>query len=150
MEVILKKQVKGLGQPGDLVKVSDGYARNYLLPKKLAVMATSDNRKMLENRAREKEEKHRRQERKRTEIAEKIEKLTCTIQKQASDDNRIFGSVSHVDILKCLKDHGIKVEKKQILLDKPIKSLGVHPVKIRVSKGLEPILKVWIEKKSSS
>lgn len=150
MEVILKKQVKGLGKPGELVKVSDGYARNFLLPKKLAVPATVDNRKAIENRAKDEAKKKERQHRKRQELVERIENLTCSIQKQVSEDNRIFGSVSQVDVLKCLKENDIDLEKKQILLDKPIKSLGVHPVKIRLGKGLEAVLKIWIEKKNGS
>jgi len=149
MEVILKQQVKGLGKAGDLVKVSDGYARNYLLPKQLAVPATADNRKLIETRAKDRAQKQERHDKKRREIADTIENLTCSIQKQVSDDNKIFGSVSHVDIMKCLKDNGIELEKKQILLDKPIKTLGIHPVKIRLSKGLEAVLKVWIEKSDS-
>jgi len=146
MEVILKKDIKGVGKKGDLVKVSDGHARNYLLPRKLAVEANAENKKVLQQKAKQFELKLKRQDKKREELAKTIAAISCTIKKQVSDDDRIFGSVSHVDIVKCLRDEGISVEKKQINLDKPIKTLGVHPVKIKLGKGTETVLKVWIEK----
>ncbi|MBN1297773.1 50S ribosomal protein L9 [bacterium] len=148
MDVILKKQVHGLGKPGALVKVSDGYARNYLIPKKLAVEATPDNLNAIERLAKQKDVKRERQVRQRHEIAEQIGRISCTLQKQVSEENRIFGSVSHAEIIKCLKNEGIDLEKKQILLDKPIKTLGLHPVQINLGQGVEAVLKVWIEKKS--
>ncbi|MCD4655576.1 50S ribosomal protein L9 [bacterium] len=149
MEVILTKEVKGIGKPGDLVKVSDGHARNYLLPKKLAVEANPENKRVLLQKEVQQEKKQARQEKRRTELAETISALSCIIKKQVSEDNRIFGSVSHVDIVKCLQVEGIIIEKKQINLAKPIKTLGVHPVVIKLGKGTEAVLKIWIEKQDN-
>ena len=146
MEVILKAPVKGVGKPGEIVKVSLGYARNYLLPKKLAVEATPANKKQLAQKAQNKEQKEARNEQKRSELAETIAATSCVVKKQVSDDDKIFGSVTAVEICKCLKEKGIKLEKKQVILDNPIKSLGIHPVKIKLGKGAETVLKVWVEK----
>ena len=146
MEVILKAPVKGVGKPGEIVKVSLGYARNYLLPKKLAVEATPANKKQLAQKAQNKEQKEARNEQKRSELAETIAATSCVVKKQVSDDDKIFGSVTAVEICKCLKEKGIKLEKKQVILDNPIKSLGIHPVKIKLGKGTETVLKVWVEK----
>ncbi|MBN1878644.1 50S ribosomal protein L9 [bacterium] len=146
MEVILKKTVKGVGNPGDLVKVSDGHARNYLLPRKLAVEATPENLKIWKNQARQQTVKQEKREMHRRELADKISGLTCTIQKQVSEEDRIFGSVSVPEILKCLETEHVVLEKKQVILDKPIKTLGQHLVKIKLGQGIETTLKIIIEK----
>lgn len=146
MKVILKSDVKGIGKTGDTVKVADGYARNYLLPKNLAVEATKGNQDQVLAQRKHKSIKQERIQKKRQELAAQIGELSCSIKKQVSEDNKVFGSVTQVDIQKCLKEHGIKLEKKQVILDKPIKTLGIHPVKIKVGKGTEAVLKVWVEK----
>lgn len=150
MEVILKKSVKGVGNAGELVKVSDGHARNYLLPRKLAVEATPENLKIWKNQARQQDAKQEKKELHRRDLADRISQLTCVIHKQVSDDNRIFGSVSATDVLKCLENEQINLEKKQIVLEKPIKTIGQHLVKIKLGQGIETMLTIVIEEMASS
>ena len=149
MEVILKKSVKGVGDAGDLVKVSDGHARNYLLPKKLAVEATPENLKIWKNQVRQQDAKQEKKELHRRDLADRIGQLTCVIRKQVSEDNRIFGSVSATDVLKCLENEQINLEKKQVVLEKPIKTIGQHLVKIKLGQGIETMLKIIIEETAS-
>ncbi len=146
MEVILKKAVKGVGNAGELVKVSDGHARNYLLPRKLAVEATPENLSVLKNKAKQQSVKQEKRASERHELADRISQMTCVIKKQVSESDRIFGSVSAVEIQKCLENESIDLEKKQIVLDKPIKSIGLHHVKIKLGQGIEAVLKINIEK----
>jgi large subunit ribosomal protein L9 len=150
MEVILKQTVKGVGKPGDIVKVSDGHARNYLLPRKLAVEATPQNLRAHQKLLQRKDIEQDMQDSHRLNLATQISELTCNVQKQASEDDRLFGSVSHVDILHFLKDKGIELDKKQIVLDKPIKSLGEHEVTIKLGRGVEAALKISVEKQIQS
>ena len=99
MDVILKQAVEGLGKPGDVVKVATGHARNYLFPMKLAVEATPQNMRILQKQRRQKNLEQDLLDSQRMKLAEHINGLTCVIQKQAGDDDKLFGSVSHVDIL---------------------------------------------------
>lgn len=150
MDVILKQAVEGLGKPGDVVKVATGHARNYLFPMKLAVEATPQNMRILQKQRRQKNLEQDLLDSQRMKLAEHINGLTCVIQKQAGDDDKLFGSVSHVDILTFLKDHQIEVDKGQINLDKPIKSLGDHQVGIKLGRGVEATLRITVEKQMKS
>jgi large subunit ribosomal protein L9 len=150
MKVILKQTVKGVGNPGDVVKVSGGFARNYLLPKKLAVESTPQNLKKHQELLEKKSAKTSLMSAKRQELAEYIQKMTCTIRKQASEEDKLFGSVSNVDILNCLKDEGISLEKKQIIIEQPIKTLGEHAATISLGHGVHAELKIIVEKTAQS
>jgi len=135
MKVILKENVASLGKMGDAIKVSDGYARNYLIPKGLAIAANNKNLKVLEH-----ERKHILQvaekERKKSEVlAEKLASITCTIARRVGDQDKLFGSVGTKDIEKALQEEGVEIERKNILLDEPLKSLGEFPVKIKLTAG---------------
>jgi large subunit ribosomal protein L9 len=135
MKVILKENVASLGKMGDAIKVSDGYARNYLIPKGLAIAANNKNLKVLEH-----ERKHILQvaekERKKSEVlAEKLASITCTIARRVGDQDKLFGSVGTKDIEKALQEEGVEIERKNILLDEPLKSLGEFPVKIKLPAG---------------
>ncbi len=143
-ELILMKDVDGLGVEGKIVKVSDGYARNYLLPKKLAVPVTQAALKQMEKNRIEREERQRKELEAAKQLAEKIEKLSCTITVKVGEGEKIFGSVSTIDIQKNLKEQGIDIDKKKILLSSPIKELGIYPVKIRLHPEIEAVLKVWV------
>ncbi len=146
MEVILRQNVKGLGKTGNRVKVADGYARNFLIPKGLAVPANEQMVIALKNEKSQEILKKDREIKKARELSELLSKTTITINKQATDGDKLFGSVTVSDILKCLEDQGIALEKRQILLPEPIKTLGLHPIKIKLASDIESVLKIWVEK----
>ena len=132
MELILKKTVDTLGEEGDIVKVKAGYARNYLIPKKIAVIANKANRALLDQ---EKATIAARREKQRQEseaLSKKIAGTTVTIQHRVGEEEKLFGSVTAADIAEKLADLEIQIDKKNILLAEPIKTLGevVVPVKV--------------------
>jgi large subunit ribosomal protein L9 len=142
MEVILLERVEKLGAIGDVVKVKDGFARNYLLPNKKALRANESNRKVFEaNRARIEEENANR----RTD-AEKASKSvdgkTVQLIRQASNTGQLYGSVSARDIVEALEAEGAHVTKSQVVLDRPIKAIGVHEVKIALHPEVAVMVKV--------
>src|SRR3982751_2282739 len=142
MEVILLERVEKLGAIGDLVKVKDGFARNYLLPRKKALRANDANRKLFEtNRARIEEENASR--RGDAEQASKgVEGKTVQLIRQASNTGQLYGSVSARDIVEALDAVGAKVTKSQVVLDRPIKSIGVHEVKVALHPEVAVTVKV--------
>src|SRR6187551_3039119 len=130
MEVILLERVEKLGAIGDVVKVKDGFARNYLLPRKKALRANEANRKMFEaNRTRiEEENANRRSDAEKS--SKGVEGKTVQLIRQASNTGQLYGSVSARDIAEALEAEGAKVTKSQVVLDRPIKAIGMHEVKI--------------------
>lgn len=136
MELILKKTVDTLGEEGDIVKVKSGYARNYLIPRKLAVVASKTNRTLLEQ---EKATIAARREKQRQEsetLSKKIAGTTVTIQHRVGEEEKLFGSVTAADIVEKLAELDIHVDKKNILLGEPIKTLGNVSVPIKVGYQL--------------
>lgn len=146
MIVILNKDVKGTGKTGDVVKVSDGYARNMLIPKGLATEATQGNIRHLEKQKAIAAEKKAEEKAAAKEQAEKIGNLTVTIKTKAGDGGKIFGSITSKDIAEGLKSqHGIEVDKKKIQLSSPIKQTGEMSVDIKLYSEVSAELKVKIE-----
>ena len=142
MEVILLERVEKLGAIGDVVKVKDGFARNYLLPRKKALRANESNRKLFEaSRARiEQENAERRSE---AETASKdVDGKTVKLIRQASNTGQLYGSVSARDIVDALEAVGAKVNKSQVVLDRPIKAIGLHEVKIALHPEVQVLVKV--------
>ena len=132
MELILKQTVDNLGEEGDIVKVKPGYGRNYLIPKKIAVMATKANVAQLEQ---ERAAIEARKERLRLEteaLSKKIAGTTVTISQRVGEEDRLFGSVSSADIAEKLAELGFKVDRKKILLSEPIKTLGETVVGVKI------------------
>lgn len=148
MQVILKQNVPSLGKTGDAVKVSDGYARNFLIPKGFAIEANFKNLSALDHEKKMillKAEK----ERKTAEaMAEKFNGVTCTIRRRVGDQDKIFGSVNTRDIQEALLSQSLDVDRKSILLDEPIKDLGEFPVTIRLSAGITAEIKVIVAAES--
>ena len=132
MKVILQEDVKSLGKMGDVVNVADGYARNYLIPKKLGVEANIKNVKALEHEKKKIDEKARKVMGEARGLAERLSSLTLTLSAKAGEEERLFGSITSMDIAEALKKEGFEVEKKKILLDEPIKRLGPHTVGIKI------------------
>src|SRR6476660_8801224 len=142
MEVILLERVEKLGSIGDVVKVKDGFARNYLLPPKKALRANDSNRKLFEtNRARiEEENAERRSDAEKD--AKGVDGKTVQLIRQASNTGQLYGSVSARDIVDALEAAGAKVTKSQVVLDRPIKAIGLHEVKIALHPEVAVTVKV--------
>ena len=144
MKVILLDDVAKLGRRGEVRDVSDGYARNFLIPKKLALNATAGNLKNLEHIKTQQDAKADRIKADAETLRERIEALTFEERRQASDEGKLFGSVTSQDVVEFLAKHGLKVERKRVHLDEPIKALGEMQVPIRVHPDVTAQLKVSV------
>lgn len=150
MRVILKEDVESLGIKGDIVKVADGYARNYLIPRRLAEIAISSNIKRLEEEKKVYQRKLGRLKGEAASLAKKLESITCTFSLQAGEDDKLFGSVTSMDIERHIKEAGYSVDKKQILLPEPIKKLGIYTVPLKLHPEVTVDLKVSVVKEEVS
>lgn len=130
IELILLERVEKLGQMGQRVKVRPGFARNYLLPQKKALRATKENLAYFESRRAQLEASNLERRGEAEEIAEKLQGLSIVIVRQAGESGQLYGSVSARDLAEAVSQAGFTVEKRQIVLERPIKSLGLHPVRI--------------------
>lgn len=148
MKVILRQNVDTLGKAGDLVKVADGYARNFLIPKGLAAEASGKNLKVFEHEKRRILLMADKLQKQAEETAAKLGGLTCTIARRVGEQEKLFGSVGAKDIAEALAAQGADIEKKNILLDEPIKSLGEFPVRIRLGAGVTAEIKVVVAAES--
>ena len=146
MEVILTQKVTGLGGRGDRVRVNDGYARNYLFPKRLAVPSSDGQKRILaeENKLHVSREIKLKQS--LSGVAEKMKDLSCTLVVQAGEEDQLYGSVTGHDIAKAIADQGFAVDHKMVVLDEPIKKLGVYTVPIKLHREIEVHVKVWVVK----
>lgn len=146
MEVILRQAVENLGHPGEIVKVSPGYARNFLLPRGLAYEATPGNRKRIEQERQRLEAAEATRRDAAQEHANKLEQVSLTFSARVGDEGKLFGSVTASDIVQQLEAQGLHVEKRQVELHEPIKALGVYRVPIRLHADVKPEIKVWVIK----
>ena len=144
MQVILIEDVPALGKAGDTVKVSDGYGRNYLIPRKKAVFATGKSLKVLEHQKRQVQQRMGKMKKDAERMAEEIRTLSCTFAKPVGESGKLFGSVTSMEIEGFLKENGIDVDRKKILLEEPIKNLGMFTVPIKLSTEVTAQLKVWV------
>jgi large subunit ribosomal protein L9 len=142
MKIILLDDVAKLGRRGEVRDVADGYARNYLIPKKLALSATQGNLKNLEHIRRQQSDKAARIKHDADALRQQIEALTYEERRAASEEGRLFGSVTSQDIVDFLGRHTIQVERRRVVLDEPIKALGEHAVPIRLHADTVAHLKV--------
>lgn len=146
MEVVLIKDYEGLGKSMDVVPVKDGYARNFLLPRGIAVQATEGNRKKVAEAKRLAEKRELVKQGDAKGLAVKIEQTPCTIPVKVGEEDKIYGSVSAQEIAEFLKKEGFDIEKRHVDLAEPIKQLGVYTVKIDLYKNVSANLKVWVVK----
>jgi large subunit ribosomal protein L9 len=147
MEIILKKDVSGIGKAGSVVKVKDGYARNFLFPGGLALPCTSENLRKLEQ---EKQKKLLESEKAKSEaevLKNKLAGLSLTITVLTQEDEKIFGSVGATEIARALNEEGFQIDKNIILLDEPIKALGIYEIPIKTHPEVIAKVKIWIVKK---
>ncbi|CAN5701839.1 50S ribosomal protein L9 [soil metagenome] len=146
MEVILRQAVDNLGHPGDIVNVSAGFARNYLLPRGFAYEATAGNKKRMEQERERLEAAEASRREAAEELAKKLEPVSLTFSARVGEEGKLFGSVTTADIAHQLEAQGFKIEKRQIDLHEPLKALGVYRVPIRVHADVRAEVKVWVIK----
>ena len=146
MKVILKEDVQNLGQQGDVVEVKPGYARNYLMPQKLATLFTKQQKKSIEEAQIVEKRKLEREKDQLESVLKKVEDLNLSLKMQSEEDNKLFGSVTKLDIVKLLEENGITIDKKYIDLSSPIKTLGEHKVNIVFTKEMSGSFTLAVEK----
>lgn len=147
MKVILIENIDKIGKMGEVLNVKDGYARNYLIPKNLAKAATPGNMKILESLKKKQAAENAKLLAGAKAMAEKLSNLSLTISAQAGEEEKLFGSVSNDIIAVALAEEGINIDKRDILLDEPIKKLGVYQVTVKTGPEVKANLRVWIVKK---
>lgn len=143
MKVILRENLDNLGEIGDVVEVKDGYARNFLIPRKLAYEANTKNLAELEAQRKQLERKIQKEKINAEKTREELEKVSLTIQMKVGEDGKLFGSVTTQLIADSLKEKGFDIDRKAITIPEPIKSLGIYTVEIRLHKEVEAKVKVW-------
>ncbi|MEL1222115.1 MAG: 50S ribosomal protein L9 [Candidatus Neomarinimicrobiota bacterium] len=146
MKVILKEDVQNLGQQGDVVEVKSGYARNYLMPQKLAILFTKQQKKSIEEAQRVEERKLEREKDQLESVLKQVEDLSLSLKMQSEEDSKLFGSVTKLDIVKLLEENGITIDKKYVDLSSPIKTLGEHKVDIVFTKDMTASFTLTVEK----
>ena len=146
MKVILKEDVQNLGQQGDVVEVKSGYARNYLMPQKRAILFTKQQKKSIEEAQRVEERKLEREKDQLESVLKQVEDLSLSLKMQSEEDSKLFGSVTKLDIVKLLEENGITVDKKYVDLSSPIKTLGEHKVNIMFTKEMSASFTLTVEK----
>lgn len=144
IEVILRKDIPKLGKAGDIVRVKDGYARNYLIPKGLAIPANQKTIQALESQRKIILAKAERERKKAQSLAEKLQGTTITLYRRVVEEGRLYGSVSVVDIVKALEEKGFNIDKKQVELEDPIKTVGTFEVNIRIAPDISVPIKVEV------
>lgn len=144
MKVILQETIDTLGIIGSEVTVADGYARNYLLPQGKAILATPQNRKVIEQAKAKFELQIAKEKQFAEEMAEKVKTISVKLTAKVSDENRLYGSVTSLDIITALKDQDVKIERRMLLLAEPIKEIGSYKVPVRLYKDVEPEITVEV------
>lgn len=147
MEVILKQDVDKVGKTGNVVKVKDGFARNYLIAKGLAMPVSSSNLKQLQQQMQSKAARQEKLIKEFEAVKEKLEALSLTIRTLTQDDEKLYGSITSLDIAQALKEEGLEIDKNIIFLKEPIKALGIYEASVKLHPQVEAKVKVWVVKK---
>ena len=146
MKIILRSDVDRLGKSGDVVNVAAGYARNYLLPRGLALEATSRGMQQMEVDRRREEKAVVRRKEEAEAIAAKLEQLSLTISKQAGESDKLFGTVTAIEIAEAIGKEGLEIDKRKIVLEEPIKTLGIYTIPIKLHADVTGKVKLWVVK----
>ena len=146
MEVILLKEHESLGEIGDIVKVKPGYARNFLFPKGIAVRSSKQNVALAKEQKKTLQKRADRESKANQELAGELAKVEISIEVEVGEEDKMFGSVTNLDIHKALTEKDINIERQSILLDQPIKEVGVHSVPVKLSNGQKQEIKVYVIK----
>jgi large subunit ribosomal protein L9 len=148
MNVILMENVEKLGQVGDVVKVKNGYARNYLLPRQLGMPATTGNIKRIEKEKAKRLAIHEAQKKEAQQKAESLSKVSLTIAVEVNDQEKLYGAVSETEILDALQAEGQKIDKKSLVLEKPIDDLGIFEIGVKLHPQVIARIRLWVTKKN--
>jgi len=146
MNVILTEDIQSLGRIGEVVKVAPGYARNYLLPKGLALTATGRNVNELDHRKRILAQKREKVRQQRLSVAEKLNQLQITVKRKVVEEDKLYGSVNVAEIVRILGEQGFEIDRKDIKLAQPIKELGTFAVPVRIDADITAEVKFVVEK----
>jgi large subunit ribosomal protein L9 len=147
MEVILNQDVEKLGKAGSVIKVKDGFARNFLIPKGLAMAVTSANLKKLEQERQKKTDQLEKIRQQSLKLKERLHGFSLTIPALVQEEDKLYGSVSGQDIAEALREEGFDIDKERIILEQAIKSLGIYEIPIKLHPEIIATVKVWIVKK---
>ncbi len=147
MQVILKEDIEKLGQMGQVVEVKRGYARNYLIPRSLAIEATDRSIKQLEHAKRLVADKIKKVQKESATLAQKLDQAVVTLFHAAGEEDKLFGSVTSMEIAGALTEQGIEIDRRKIHLDEPIKRLGEYKAQVKLSGGVTAGVTVRVEKK---
>jgi large subunit ribosomal protein L9 len=150
MEVILREHVDNLGKRGEIVKVADGYARNYLLPRKLALPATDGNRKHVERERKIVEARESQEKGQAEAIAARLALVEITIARRVGETDQLYGSVTSGDIVDFLKEKGFEIDRRKLILPEPIKAIGDHEVPLKLHREVTVPLKVHVVKEGAA
>ena len=150
MEVILRQYVEHLGKRGDIVKVAAGYARNFLLPRKLALPATDGNKRHVERERKIMEVKEADEKAQASAIASRIEAIDVVITRRVGETDALYGSVTSADIADFLKSKGFEIDRRKLILPEPIKTIGTHPVPLKLHRDVTITIKVQVAKEGGS
>tara|TARA_B100001996_G_C18391384_1_gene489294 strand:+ start:230 stop:673 length:444 start_codon:yes stop_codon:yes gene_type:complete len=146
MEVILLKEYESLGEIGDIIKVKPGYARNFLFPQGIAIRSSKRNIALADEQKKTLQKRAKRESKANQELASELAKVEISIEVEVGDEDKMFGSVTNLDIHKALTDKDINIERQSIILDQPIKTLGVHNIPVKLSSGEKQEIKVYVIK----
>jgi large subunit ribosomal protein L9 len=146
MKVILREDHEKLGNIGDVIQVKPGYARNFLIPRKIAYPARANFVKMIEEEQRQKEHRKNKEKKVAEELAKNLENVSVTISVSVGEEDKMFGSVTTLDIGEALAKQDIEIDRKKIVLEEPIKELGIYSVPIKLHSEVEAKIKVWVVK----
>ncbi len=148
MKILLKKEIKKLGNVGDVVDVANGYARNYLLPKKLATVVTKGNIEQINLQMLKNEEKRKEEIKDLQALAAKIADISYTITVKTNKEGKLFGSVTAIDIAKVLSEKGFQIDEKMVVLEAPIKKCELHNITVVLHPDVNAQCRVWIVSES--
>ena len=146
MKIILRQDYKSIGKTGDIITVKNGYARNFLIPKGIAITATARNMKILKEEEKLFTDRKDKDRRKSDSVAKELSKISITVSVPVGEEDRVFGSVTSQTIAEVLNEKGYAIDRKKIQLDEPIKALGVYTVPIKLHSDVEANLRVWVVK----
>jgi large subunit ribosomal protein L9 len=148
MKVILRQDIRDLGKAGQTIEVKSGYGRNFLIPRNLAVVATRANLKAIDEIERQNQFRLRKMMREAEQLKLRLEKLSLTCEMLVGEEDKIFGSVTSQNVAELLLAQGVEIEKRNVLLEEPIKSLGVYTVPVKIEKDVIAQVKLWVIRKA--
>ena len=146
MKIIIREDYEPLGKVGDIVTVKDGFARNYLIPKQIAVLATPKNMKILEEEQKMMVRRRDKDRRRAEALSKELEKVSLTAAVAVGEEDRVFGSVTSQTIAELLKEKGYDIDKRKVQLDEPIKALGIYTVTVKLHTDVEAKIRLWVVK----